>query len=150
MEQTFQALGGILLKAIPTALLFLFLYFYFKVMLFGPLQKVLKQRDYLTAGARKAAEDSLTLATQKAVEFEAKLRDARAEVYKEQEVTRKNWLDNQVAQVAAARTASDTALQQARGVIASEAVEARTNLQETASVLADSIATAVLQGRASR
>ena len=36
MEQTLQALAGILLKAIPTIFLLLFLYFYLKLMLFGP------------------------------------------------------------------------------------------------------------------
>ena len=50
MDQTLHALGGILLKSIPTVVLLLFLYFYLKSMLFGPLTRVLKQRDELTAG----------------------------------------------------------------------------------------------------
>ena len=70
MEQTFQALETILLKAIPSAILLLVLYFYLKAMLFGPIAKVLKQREELTKGARKAAEQSLARAEQKAKESE--------------------------------------------------------------------------------
>ena len=55
MEQTLHALAGILLKSIPTVVLLLFLYFYLKVMLFGPLNRLLKQREELTAGTRHAA-----------------------------------------------------------------------------------------------
>src|SRR5215475_4677341 len=98
MEQTIQALGGILLKAIPTVVILIFLHFYLKFMLFKPLAKVLKERDALTAGARKAAEQSLAAAERKAQEYEAKFRDARAEVYKQQEETRKVWLQDQAAQ----------------------------------------------------
>src|SRR5260370_19478646 len=107
MEQTFQALGGILLKAIPTIVILLFLHFYLKLMLFKPLQKVLNQRDELTAGARKAAEQSLAAAERKAQEYEAKFRDARAEVYKQQEETRKRWMEDQSAQIAETRARTE-------------------------------------------
>ena len=107
MEQTLQALGGILLKAIPTVCLVLLLYFYFKVMLFGPLEKVLKRRDELTEGARKVAAESLAAAERKAQEYEAKLRDARAEVYREQEETRRRWLEDQASQIAKARQSAE-------------------------------------------
>src|SRR5215472_17663368 len=104
MEQTFEALGGILVKAIPTVAIILFLHFYLKSVLFAPLRKVLKQRDEMTIGARKAAEASLANAERKAREYEEKLAEARTEVYKQQEETRKQWLGDQAAQTAAART----------------------------------------------
>jgi F-type H+-transporting ATPase subunit b len=147
MEQTLQALGGILIKAIPTAIALVFLHFFFRFMLFGPLRKVLKQREELTAGARKAAEASLAAADRKAEEYEAQLRDARAEVYREQEETRRRWLADQTAQVAEARSSAETTAKQAKFEIASEAASARRNLLETSSVLADQIATTVLAGR---
>ena len=40
MEQTLQALGGLMVRAIPTMLFLVFLYYYFKLMLFGPLEKL--------------------------------------------------------------------------------------------------------------
>src|SRR5580658_6817743 len=98
MEQTLQDLSGILLKAIPSALLLIILHFYLKAMLFKPLQKVLKQREALTAGARKAQD------------YEAKFRDARSEVYRQQEETRKVWLEDQAEQIAAGQSRSADAM----------------------------------------
>jgi F-type H+-transporting ATPase subunit b len=148
MEQTFQALGGILFKAIPTVVCLLFLHFYFKAMLFKPLRKVLKQRDELTAGARKAAENSLAAAERKTAEYETKLRDARAEVYQEQEKMRARWLEDQAAQLTKARESAEASVKQARLEIASEAASARQNLLETSAALGDQIASALLAKRA--
>ena len=117
MEQTLQALSGILVKAIPTVVLVLLLHFYLKAMLFGPLEKILKQREELTDGARKAASASLAEAERKTAEYEAKLRDARAEVYREQEETRRKWLDRQATQVAEARAAMEVSLREAKAQI---------------------------------
>jgi|SRR5579862_8860623 F-type H+-transporting ATPase subunit b len=148
MQQTLQALGGILIKGIPTAIFLVFLHFFFRTMLFGPLRKVLKQREELTAGARRAAEASLTAADRKAEEYETKLREARAEVYREQEETRRRWLADQADQVAKARSSAEATVAQAKFEIASEAAAARQNLFETSTPLADQIATAVLGRRA--
>ena len=144
MEQTVQALGGILVKAIPTVILLIFLHFYFKTMLFGPLQKVLKKRDELTDGARKAAQNSLAAAEGKAAQYEANLRDARAEVYKQQEEIRKRWLEDQASQLAQARQRSEEAVKIARLEIASEAASARQSLLDTSATLGESIANALL------
>jgi len=148
MEQTLQALGGILLNAVPTILILIFLHFYLKFMLFRPLQRTLKQREELTAGARRAAEQSLAAAERKAQEYEAKFREARAEVYKQQEETRKSWLQDQAAQVSQARARTEAQVKDARYQIAQEAAAARQNLLETANTLADQIANRVLARRA--
>lgn len=147
MEQTLQALSGILVKAIPTVVLVLLLHFYLKAMLFGPLEKILKQREELTDGARKAASASLAEAERKTAEYEAKLRDARAEVYREQEETRRKWLDRQATQVAEARAAMEVSVREAKAQINAEAATARTTLEGTSSTLADEIATSVLSRR---
>jgi F-type H+-transporting ATPase subunit b len=148
MEQTIQALGGVMLKAIPTICLLLLLHVYFKVMLFGPLEKVLKQREELTDGARKAAEQSLATADRKQQEYEAKFREARAEVYRAQEETRRGWLNDQAAQIAAARERSEAAMRAAKEQIAKETASARSGLADDSATLADQIATAVLARRA--
>jgi len=149
MEQTLHALAGILQKAALTIGLLLLLHFYLKAMLFGPLEKVLNERDLLTRGARKAAEQSLAAADKKTQEYEAKLREARAEVYKEQEEIRRRWIEDQASQVAQARERNTAAVSKAREEIAAEAAEARRSLTESSAALADEIATAVLAGRAS-
>jgi F-type H+-transporting ATPase subunit b len=149
MEQTFQALQGILLKAIPTAVLLLVLYFYLKAMLFAPLAKILKEREALTKGARKAAEQSLERAEQKAKEYEDKLRDAKSEVYRDQEETRKKWLADQAAQLTQAKANAEASMNTAREGIAQEVATARHSLAETSSAVADQIATSVLARRSS-
>src|SRR5580698_2042053 len=124
MEQTLQALGGILIKAIPTTIALVFLHFFFRIMLFGPLRKILKQREELTAGARRAAEASHAAADRKAAEYEIQFRDARAEVYKEQEELRRRWLAEHAEQVAAAKAKGEATVKQAKFEIASEAAAA--------------------------
>ena len=144
MEQISHALAGILLKSIPTIVLLLFLYFYLKLMLFGPLNRLLKQREELTAGTRKAAEKSLQDAERKVQEYEAKMREARAEVYREQEETRRQWLIDQAAQITSARERTGQAAQTAKEQMAVEIATARQSLEASAGMLADQIAMAVL------
>ena len=148
MEQTLEALGGILLKAIPTVILLLILHAYLRAVLFAPLEKMLKQRAELTDGARQAADQSLAAAEAKAQEYEAKLRDARAAVYKEQEETRRRWLDEQTTRMAQSRASAEAAVRKAKEELAAEAAVARASLAETSSTLADQIASSLLTGRA--
>ena len=148
MEQTLHALAGILRKSIPTVALLLFLYFYLKLMLFGPLNRLLKQREELTAGTRHAAQKSLKDAERKVQEYEAKMREARAEVYREQEETRRQWLADQAGQLESARERTGRAVQTSKEQMATEFAAARQSLVESAGALADQIATAVLARRA--
>jgi F-type H+-transporting ATPase subunit b len=148
MEQMLQALGGILLKSIPTICLLLILYLYLKAMLFKPLKQVLKQRDDLTAGTRRGADQSLKNAERKIQEYEHKMREARAEVYREQEATRAQWLADQTAQVTAARERTGAATAKAKEQLGLEIGAARQSLMETSGALADEIATSLLTRRA--
>ena len=118
MEQTLQALTGILQKAVVTIVLFIFLHWFLKIMLFGPLDKVLKERRGMTDGARKSAEKSLAAAEEKARQFEIQLQAARSQVYKEQEETRSKWLADQADQFGQARTTMGATVAQAKQVLA--------------------------------
>ncbi|HWZ31399.1 MAG TPA: ATP synthase F0 subunit B [Bryobacteraceae bacterium] len=139
-----------MLKAIPTICLFVLLYFYIKAMLFKPLEKVLDERHALTEGARKAAEASFAAAERKQAEYEQKFADARAEVYRLQEETRRQWLEAQAAQVANARKHMEESVKAAKEQIAGEAVTARDGLAVSSSQIADQIAGAVLARRSGR
>lgn len=149
MEQTLQALGGILLKSIPTVVFVLLLHFYLKKMLFGPLERVLKQRDDSTIGARKAAEESFANAEKRAAEYEAAIRDARSDVYKEQEAARKTLISEQETRLQQARQSIDGLVNEARVRIEAEAQAARRTLADSAGLLADQIADQVLARRVS-
>lgn len=148
MEATLNALGGILLNAIPTFLLFLFLHFYLKSVFFGPMEKVLHERNEATAGARRRAQESLAKAEEKSRQYEETLRNARNEIYKEQEEQRKQWQADQASQIADAAGKSKAALAVAREQLAAETSAARQALEIDARELATRISSQVLEGRA--
>ena len=136
-----------MLKAIPTIFVFVLLYFYIKAMLFRPLEKVLRERDALTEGAKRTAEAAFAAADAKQKEYEQKFTEARAEVYKVQEETRRQWLEEQAAQVADARKKMEQTVRGAKDQIAAEASTARQSLESTSSQLAEEIVAAILASR---
>ena len=139
-DQILAKVGSLIVQAVPTLFLIVVLHFYLKAMLFKPLAKVLAERDALTKGAKATAEASLKLADEKATQYEKSIRDARTELYKEQESMRKQWLDDQTTQLSTARTASEARIRIAREEIANDVAEARKGLDAEASELADKIA----------
>ena len=144
MNDTLQALAGILLKGLPTFILFLLLHFYLRRIFFGPMAKVLRDRQEATVGAKRAAAESLRTAESKAVEFEQKIDEVRTQLSKEREATRKGWLDNQASRVAAAKVATDSKITDGKTQITQQVAAARQSLAGETSRLADEIATAVL------
>ncbi len=146
MEQTLKDLTDILLKAIPTVIILVLLHNFLKYVLFQPIEKMLQERHELTDGARKAAEQSLANAERKTAEYEAQFRDAKAVVYKEQEETRKKWLEDQTAQMAKSKADADAQLAAAKKAIVAEAAAAKVELEQSSQTLADQIATSLLSG----
>ena len=145
---TLHALAEILLKSTVTIVLLIILHFDVGGNIGLFTDAALRAGAQLTEGARKVAEDSLAAAARKADEYEAKLRDARAVVYKQQEEIRKRWLDEQAQQVADARGRSESTVKMAREAIAQDAAEARKSLQDTSAAVADRIVATVLGKRA--
>ena len=76
------------------------------------------------------------------------MREARAEVYREQEETRKRWLADQANQVDGARERTGQTVQQAKEQMAVEITAARQTLAASSAALADQIAITVLSRRA--
>jgi len=147
MEATLNALGAILLKAIPTLVLLIVVHFYLKWMFFGPLRKVLDERQAATEGARQAAQLALTKASEKATEIEAALRKAREDIYQEQEQARKKAVSEQTSRVEAARQQSHGLVHKAREQMTAETEAAKRELAGTIETLADQIAKRFLERR---
>lgn len=145
MDATLHALGGILLRAVPTFLLVILLHFYLKNIFFKPMEKVLKQRFDATEGARQLAEQSLQKASAKTAEYEAALRAARAEVYQAQEKRFKELQEEQAAQVLQARQGADRQVREAREEIARDVATAKASLAGDSDILAGRIADAILR-----
>src|SRR5436309_2934947 len=129
MDETLRALGGILLRAIPTFLLVVLLHFYLKFIFFKPLQRVLRQRFEATEGAREMAEASLKKAAEKTAEYEAALRTARAETYKELEQLRRQLQDERAAGVRDARVRAETAVTEAKAELGAQVADLKKQLE---------------------
>jgi F-type H+-transporting ATPase subunit b len=148
MEETLRQLGGILLRAVPTFILVVLLHLYLKFIFFKPLERVLRQRYDATDGARKLAEESIARASQKADEYEAALRAAHAETYKEMEHLRRKLQDDRAASVKEARAQADAAVAHAKAALRAEVEALKKNLGSESDALADRIASKILSGRA--
>ena len=146
MQQMLSDVGAILLRAIPTFILVIFLFFYLKGMFFGPLEKVLGERRSKTDGARKQAKHSIEAAELKVAQYEVQLRAARSEVFAKVEAERKQWSDAQAAQISTAREKSHALVKEARAQIAKDADVARATLATQAESLAAQITASVLKG----
>ncbi len=143
-----HALGGILLRAVPTFLLVILLHFYLKNMFFKPLEKVLHERFQATEGARQHAEKSLAEAAAKTAHYEAQLRAAKAEMYQAQERLSKELTERQAAAVAEARKSADAAIKQAKAALAADVELAKSSLASDSEMLANQIAEAILRRNA--
>lgn len=144
MEATFHALGGLLLRAIPTFIIVFLLHLYLKYMFFRPLEKVLHARYEATEGARLRAAESLRQASAKAAEYEAAMRTARAEVYQAQEQLHRRLEEEQAAQAQAAREQAEAALRDVKQQLEAEVARAKKSLDAESDMLAARIAEAVL------
>jgi F-type H+-transporting ATPase subunit b len=147
MDAILAALGGLLLRALPTFLLLLLLHFYLKYVFFRPLDRVLESRRAANQGAREKAEASLAAAARKSAEYEAAVRSARGEIYREQEETRRGWREAAAAAVEEARRSASEKVKAARGQIALQAALASESLAAESEQLAVRITEAILSGR---
>ena len=147
MDEVLRSLGGLLLKAIPTFLLIVLLHLYLKRMFFRPMARVIEERYQATEGARKAAEERLAKAAGKAAEYEASLRAARGEIYREQEELRQSLRQDQARAIAEARQSAGAGAKEASRQLAVELEAARQSLALQTESLASQIADSALHGR---
>jgi F-type H+-transporting ATPase subunit b len=148
MEAVLSSLAALCVSALPTFFLLLILHFYLKAMFFGPLEKALAERKAATDGTRKSAEESLARAEAKAAEYDAKLRDARGQIYKEQEALRTQLRQELAARADAKKAEVAASIKQARQTVEAELAAAKAGLAPRSAELADQIARALLVGRA--
>jgi F0F1-type ATP synthase membrane subunit b/b' len=148
MEETLQALGDLLLKAVPTIIFFALLTIYLKYVFFKPLAKILAERKRATEGVRELAQRAFAAANQKTSEFQRALQMARAELEQEHEALRRRWTDEQVEAIRKARAEADQDIQRGKRLIAEEVERAQAELSASVDALSDRIVNALLARRA--
>ena len=103
MQAIVHQLGELFLQAVPTVLIILLFYIILRAVFFKPLLAVMAERDARTIGAQKAAEEAQAAAAEKIKQYQNALRQARGQLYAEQEAARKKLLDERAAQIKEAR-----------------------------------------------
>jgi F-type H+-transporting ATPase subunit b len=144
MQVIIQQLGAMFVGAIPTTLLFIVLVLAYQFLVQGPLTATLAKRRALTEGAMEDAQKAIADAETRTAEYAAKLRQARAEVYKVREQRVKQWNAERDAQLDLARKAAGQKVSQARAELEAEAAAARQTIQGTVGDLAGQVVRAVM------
>jgi F-type H+-transporting ATPase subunit b len=144
MQDIIKQLGGLMVGAIPTALLFIVLVFAYQFLVQGPLTAVLARRRALTEGAMEDARKAVAQAEAKAQEYAERLRQARADVYKLREQRIKQWSAERDAALDVARKAASQKVRQATAEFEAETDAARQAIQASVADLADLAVRAVL------
>jgi F-type H+-transporting ATPase subunit b len=145
MDETLRQVGELLLGSTPTAILLLVLYGIYSVVLHRPLSKVLAERHRQTEGAIEKARSDLAAAEARTAEYEQRLRDARAALFKAQEAKRQAALQARQAAVAASRAQAQEQVKQALAGVEQDKVAAQSALQGESARLAAEIVRTVLR-----
>ena len=75
-----KQLGDLFLAAVPTAVFVFLFYLFLRWSFFGPIERVVRERDRRIEGARREAEELRKSAQEKSHAYQDALRKARAEL----------------------------------------------------------------------
>jgi F-type H+-transporting ATPase subunit b len=145
MDQTLQQLGELLLGAVPTVILLALLYGLYTTIVHKPLQRVLAERRSKTEGAVEKSKADIAAADARTSEYEQKLREARAAVFRAQEAKRQAALQARTNALNEARAKSHAQVQAAKADIEEDRAAAEAGLEGEVAALAQEIVRRVLQ-----
>ncbi|HTZ89349.1 MAG TPA: ATP synthase F0 subunit B [Alloacidobacterium sp.] len=144
MDVIFKQLGDLLVGSVPTAIIFILLVLAYRFLLYGPLTRTLAERRERTQGALEKASVAIAAADAKAQEYEAKLRAARAEIFKHREQLMQQWNAERDRALASARLAAQERVRAAESTLKAQAVDARKQIEGSTEQLASQILRAIL------
>jgi F-type H+-transporting ATPase subunit b len=145
MDETLRQLGELLLGSVPTVILLALLYALYTTIVHKPLQRVLAERRSKTEGAIEKSRADIAAAQARTAEYEQKLREARAVVFRAQEARRQAVLQARANALHEARRKAQVQVQAAKKDIESDRAAAEKSLPAEAAALAQEIVRRVLQ-----
>ncbi len=148
MDATLQALVALLIKAIPTIAIFIFLTIYLRATYFGPIARILKERHDKTEGVKNLAQQAFESADKKTSEFERALQLARAEINQQNEQLRRQWAGEEAHELENARHAVESKIAAARVSVAQEIERAKAEMDLNVEALSTSIVESLAGRRA--
>lgn len=137
-------LGGLLLGAVPTIVLFVVLVISYNLLVGKPLERTLAERRARTTGAVEQARGAIAAAEAETAVYEDKLRAARAEVQAEREKRMVALEAERDSAVKAARESAQERVRRAKADIEASAQTARQQIEDAVAQLSDSVLRAVL------
>jgi F-type H+-transporting ATPase subunit b len=145
MDETLRQLGGLLLGSVPTIILLALLYLLYTIIVHKPLRRVLDERRNKTEGAVEKSRADIAAAEARTSEYEQRLREARAALFRAQEARRRAALDARAAAMHEARVQAQAQVKAAKADIERDRQAAQTGLQDQVQALATEIMRRVLQ-----
>ncbi len=144
MDQVLRQIGELLISSIPTIIGLLIVWTAYRFLVHGPLQRVLAERHALTQGAIQRAQAEIATAEARTAEYEQKLREARSQIYKMQEMNRQRVMEERNNALAEARKQAGETVKSARADLVKEMDMAKAALQQQSDALADQVIARVL------
>jgi F-type H+-transporting ATPase subunit b len=145
MDAILRQIGELLISSIPTIIAVLIVWVGYRFIVHGKLQQVLEQRHALTEGAMERAQQEIVTAETRTAEYEQRVREARAQIYKSQQANRQGIMDERNAALAEARKQAGEMAKMARTSLASTVASSKVALREQADALADQVIETVLR-----
>lgn len=137
-------LGDLIIGSIPTMILFVLLVLAYRVILYRPLMRTLAERRERTEGAVGRAADAIAAADAKSQEYEARLRAARAEIFRHREHLVQQWNKERDNALATARLAAQEHVRAAQTALNAQSADARRQIEGSTEQLASQILQAIL------
>ena len=145
MDAILRQIGELLVNSIPTIISVLILWTAYTFLVHNKLRQVLEQRHALTEGAIERAQQEIAIAEKRTAEYEQRVRDARSQIYKTQQVNRQRVMDERNTALADSRKNAGEMVKQARAALEKDTLGARAALEQQANVLADQVIATVLK-----
>jgi F-type H+-transporting ATPase subunit b len=144
MDEILHQLEGLLLGSVPTIFLFLFTLILYRLLVYGPLTRVLSERRARTDGAMEQASAAAAAAAAKAQEYEARLRAARLKIFQARQQRQQHWNRERENAMADAQEAARRQVVEAKLALQAQTNAARHTMEDSIDELAGEILQAIL------
>jgi F-type H+-transporting ATPase subunit b len=144
MDETLHQLEGLLLGSIPTIFLFLLLVILYRLLVYGPLTRVLEERRERTEGAIEQANAAAAAAAAKTQEYEAQLRAARSRIFQARHQKQQLWNRERDNAIAEAHAAAQRQVEEAKLALQTQTEAGHRTIEDSIDQLASEILAAVL------
>jgi F-type H+-transporting ATPase subunit b len=133
------------LSMLVTVLYVIILYLFLSRFFFGPVVQILNKRRQLIEGRLEESRKRIEVVEKRTEEYEQAMRTARGDAYRQQEIERDKALSEKAELVAKAKREAETAVQEGRARLRSEADAARAKISGDLDALAKKLSTAILR-----